>query len=149
MDYNNLNEELIEYIMLINKFFIDNNISLQKTSEEFVIDSDDKKCQFILNTHRGGEYSNRIVFNLRYRKSDEMVFRLEIDGKPHVNSDGTLTDRDHVHINQFKDGKILQYGISLKDFKGIIIQNTSDICEVFEEFCKYNKIQIPEYQRTM
>ena len=149
MNYNKLNEELIEYIMLLNKFFKDNNISLEKLSDEFIINSDDKKCQFILNTHRGGEYNKRIVFNLRYRKSDEMVFRLEIDGKPHVNSDGTITERNHVHINQFKDGDIFQYGISLKDFKDIIIRNTRDICEVFEEFCKYNKIEIPQYQQIM
>lgn len=149
MDYDKLNEELFSYILLLNKFFIENHISLDKIFDEFIIDSIDNKCQFILNTHLGGNYQRRIIFNLRYKKSDEMIFRLEIDGKPHVNLDGTITDRDHVHINKFHDGKIFNYGISLSDFRDIIIKNTNDICDVFEAFCNYNKIKIPEYQKIM
>lgn len=149
MNYDELNEELCSYILLLNKFFNENRISLDKVFNEFIIDSEDNKCQFILNTHLGGNYEKRIVFNLRYKKSDEMVFRLEIDGKPHANLDGTVTDRNHVHINKFHNGKIYKYGISLQDFHDIIIKNTNDICEVFEKFCKYNKINIPEYQKIM
>lgn len=149
MEYKQLNEELVNYILMLNKFFNDNHISIDKEENHYLINSDNKKCDFILDMHRGGKYSNRIVLNLRYKRTDEMVFRLEIDGKPHVNSDGTVTDRDHVHIIKFDGHKIAEYGLSLKDFRDIIIQNTSDVCEVFEVFCDHNKIKVPEYQKVM
>lgn len=149
MEYKQLNEELVNYILMLNKFFNDNHISIKEEENHYLINSDNKKCDFILDMHRGGRYSNRIVLNLRYKRSDEMVFRLEIDGKPHVNPDGTVTDRDHVHIIKFDGDNITEYGLSLKDFHDIIVKNTSDVCEVFEVFCNYNKIQVPEYQKVM
>lgn len=149
MNYDNLNKELISYISILNKFFNEEHISLSDSFGEYLILSIDNKCQFILNMHHGGRYSKRIVFNLRYRKSDEMIFRLEIDGKPHVNLDGTITDRDHVHILLVKDDIIYNYGISLSEFRDIIIKNTEGTSEVFEAVCNYNKITIPEYQKIM
>lgn len=149
MDYNKLNEELFSYILMLNKYFQENHISLHDSKSQHAIESTDNKCSFILDIHKGGAYSRRIVFNLRLKRSDETIFRLEIDGKPHVNHDGTCTDRNHVHIIKFDEGKIFEYGISLNDFHDIIIKNTDDICEIFENFCTYNKIKIPQYQKIM
>lgn len=149
MDYTKLNKELLDYIIMLNKYFQENQISLHDSTSQHIIESIDNKCSFILNIHKGGTYSRRMVFNLRFKKSDETIFRLEIDGKPHVNHDGTCTDRNHVHIIKFDKGKIFEYGISLNDFRDIIIKNTNDICEVFENFCTYNNIQIPQYQKVM
>ncbi len=143
-----ISKELIDYLIELDKIFKDNNISLDGCSLNVVIAKESGE-EFILDISNGHKYSNRFVLNLRHPRHNVILFRLEMDGKPHMNPDGSITDRDHVHLWLCKEGELIFWGVSLQDFQELLLSNQATKSEVFEEFCRYTHIGNTEYQIGM
>ena len=69
----------------------------------------------------------------RYASTNTIMIRLEIDCPPHMNSDGTFTSRNHIHIFDEKEGTI---AYDLNGLYGEFFSNIDDFTNVFYDFCK-------------
>jgi len=103
--------------------------------------SDDKKERFLLDIWRGSLRLSKIKKQIRGRKVIILV-RLDIDGSPHTNPDGTTIGGSHLHVYREGYENKWAYQIDPKDFGDI-----TNIRRVFEDFCRYCNIEnIPAFQ---
>ena len=129
--------------MGLNKHFLTNYIVLPQISEEsaipvgaigsketFALDLS-RKSTIILTRKR---YQNRLI------PVNELLVRLEIDSKPHMNPDGTLISKDHIHI--FKEGCGLSWAYELDQFNDMLFKRPDDFTSIFYDFCSYCNILI-------
>lgn len=136
------NEEF-KRLMGLRKHFLTNYILLHKINEEstipvgaigsketFTLDLS-RKSTIILTRKR---YQNRLV------PVNELLVRLEIDSKPHMNPDGTLISKDHIHI--FKEDYGLSWAYELDQFSNMLFKNPDDFNSIFYDFCSYCNILI-------
>lgn len=144
MDYKNLNQELISYLIDIDKFFEDEDIqpiaSGQKDS--FSLYSSDGRCFFTLDMNRSGIIESKTMLQTRYSRTNDWIIRLELNGPPHTNPDGSQTERDHIHILREKDGKRINMGYNIDTFHSLLFKNTNNITRIFEEFCEFSNVTI-------
>ena len=104
--------------------------------------------QFILDVNRRGRIrSLRCTYQDRYQVSIILI-RLDINGPPHDNPDGTLVSGNHIHI--YREGYDDRFAYELTSAEvlnlvsspdrfgpsiGTLILNTSDLLSVFHDFC--------------
>ena len=136
------NEEF-KRLMDLKKHFLTNYILLPKTNEESIVSvgAIESRETFALDLSRKStiiltrkRYQNRLV------PANELLVRLEIDSKPHMNPDGTLISKDHIHI--FKEGYGLSWAYELTYFDNTLFKNPDDFTSVFYDFCSYCNILI-------
>lgn len=152
MDYKTFNQELIDYLIQIDKYFEDEHIIPATIGEKkgFNLTCNDKKCHFSLDINRTGRIENKFAIQTRYLNNNQWIIRLELNGPPHTNPDGTITNRDHVHILQEKDGNILNIGYNLDDFDKLLFKHTKNVNIIFKDFCQYCNIEISKnYQEVL
>lgn len=86
---------------------------------------------------------SKLRFQTRGHKVIVLV-RLDIDGAPHTNPDGTKLNGSHLHIyrERYED----KWAVSLPhdDFR-----NSSNIRQTFEDFCRYCNIEILPFQDSL
>lgn len=104
------------------------------TTDTFAIDAD-RRCSIALYRHKLQE---------RYLNFPENMVRLEINGRPHTNPDGTVLSRNHIHI--FSE----QYGLSvayeLDSVSNVLFKDLSSFDKIFYDFCKFCNININNTQ---
>ncbi len=76
-------------------------LPIDKQSKFYKIKCVETKDKFILDYDRRGFYELKYKEQLRHSGNFCLV-RLEINAPPHMNPDGRLTSRNHIHI--FKEG---------------------------------------------
>lgn len=101
---------------------------------------------FDLDIDRRGKIEMKSKLQNRYEKSTVLV-RLEINSRPHMNPDGEIIGRNHIHV--YKEGFDDRWAYELKD----ILPNLNDsllLTDYFEVFCNYCHIELPKnMQSTM
>ncbi len=144
MDYKMLNQELIDYLIELDKFFEEENISPVTRGEKksFELTSSDGRCFFFLDMNRTSTIEAKTTLQTRYATTNDWLIRLDLNSQPHTNPDGTVTGRDHIHIIKEIGGKHLNYGYNINEFHLLLIRNTKNMSKVFEEFCKFCNIEI-------
>ena len=85
---------------------------------------------------------DKVTIQTRYLTTNDWIIRLDLNGPPHTNPDGSVTNRNHIHILREIDWNLLNYGYNIDEFHKLLIENTKNITKVFEEFCKFCKIDI-------
>lgn len=75
--------------------------------------------------------------------------RLDIDGRPHTNPEGTAVGRSHLHV--YREGFEERWAIPLAEAKapdgGLIFPDTAERARLFKAFCAFCHIQdAPAYQ---
>ena len=129
-----------ELIKLAKEFKNPNQVKLPMENEKkvFPLLSSDSNHDFFVDYHRSGTIELKSKTQMRDGKSIPLV-RLEINAPPHMNPDGTLTSRDHIHI--YKEGYDLKWAYELPAiFNQTIVLNNH--LELFTTFCKYCNIDI-------
>ena len=152
MDYKTFNQELIDYLIRLDKYFEDNNIVPATLGEKksFNLTSSDNKCFFSLDMNRASNIDLKLTIQTRYLNNNQWLIRLDLNGPPHTNPDGTITNRDHIHVIQEKDSNILNIGYNLDEFDKLLFKHTKNINKLFKEFCKYCNIEIAgDYQEVL
>ena len=81
---------------------------------------------------------NRIKLQERYLNEPELLVRLEIDSKPHINPDGHVLTRNHIHI--YREGYGLSWAYDIASLSEELFQDISSFSNVFHDFCKYCNI---------
>lgn len=104
---------------------------------------EDEREKFLLDLWRGTLRLSKLKFQTRGRKVTVLI-RLDIDGAPHTNPDGTKLNGSHLHI--YREGFEDKWAISLPhdDFG-----NPSNIRKVFEDFCRYCNIETLPFQDSL
>lgn len=144
MDYKTLTQDFIDYLIELDKFFEEEDISpvVRGEKKSFELTSSDGRCFFFLDMNRTGTIEDKTTIQTRYAITNNWIIRLDLNGPPHTNPDGFTTNRDHIHIIKEKDGNLLNYGYNIDTFHTLLINNTKNISKVFEEFCKFCNIKI-------
>lgn len=151
MDYKILTQELIDYLIDLDKYFEDENIHpvVKGKKESFQLYSNDGRCFFSLDMNRMGTIEFKTTLQARYLATNDWLVRLDLNSPPHTNPDGTMTGRDHVHIIREVNGKTLNIGYNIGTVQNLIIKNTKNINKVFETFCEFCNIELKgDYQLT-
>lgn len=100
--------------------------------------------KFILDVQRGTLRVSRLTLNERVRTSIVLV-RLDIDGRPHTNPDGSSVGRSHLHL--YREGFEERWAIPMHAAKGqdgkLQFPEKLDHAQLFRAFCAFCKIENP------
>lgn len=144
MDYKTLNQDLIDYLIELDKYFENENIQPVTRGEKksFELTSSNGRCFFFLDMNRVSTIEAKTTLQTRYATTNDWLIRLDLNCPPHTNPDGTITNRNHIHIIKEIDGKTINIGYNIDEFHLLLIENTKNISKVFEEFCRFCNIKI-------
>ncbi len=102
---------------------------------------DDKREQFLLDLWRGTLRLSKIKYQTRGRKVIVLV-RLDIDGAPHTNPDGTKLNGTHIHL--YREGYEDKWAFPVDSGE---FSNPSEIQQTLEDFFRYCNVQnTPPFQ---
>lgn len=114
------------------------------TDQTHELIGDDKRERFLLDLWRGTLRLSKLKYQTRGRKVIVLV-RLDIDGAPHTNPDGTKLIGPHIHL--YREGYEDKWAHPIDPTE---FGNVSDIYRAFEAFCQYCNITgIPSLQRGL
>jgi len=111
------------------------------TDQTHELIGDDKREQFLLDIWRGTLRLSKLKYQTRGRKVIVLV-RLDINGAPHTNPDGTRVKGHHLHFYREGYEDKWAYAIDPAEFA-----NVSDIQQALTDFCRYcNIVDMPPFQ---
>lgn len=127
MEISNLDDSQVDSLIkelkeILNKLDI-NSLSTPfgRIDSRHSLISDINGINFALSIYRGNKESGRFSLDLRFKETHDCLVRLDINGGPHKNPDGTISPSSHIHIysNAYdkKDG--YAYPIDINDFPNI------------------------------
>lgn len=124
-------------LIKLKKHFSNDRIILpnpgMKNDVPIKIESDTTRDIFYLDIDRKSSITlTKKKIQKRHANSNTMMIRLEIDCRPHMYSDGSLSSRNHIHIFDEKKGNIT-YDLTGK--YATLFSNTENFMTVFYEFC--------------
>ena len=127
--------------MEIKKRFNNETINLPAHNQKANLDvsSLDNRESFIVDIDRNGKIELKSKIQERYN-NNQILIRVEINGPPHTNPDGTTTSRSHIHI--YKEGYDLSWAYDLKSFSDDLFNELNNFNKVFTDFCSYCNIEL-------
>ena len=127
--------------MEIKKRFNNETINLPAHNQKANLDvsSLDNRESFIVDIDRNGKIELKSKIQERYN-NNQILIRVEINGPPHTNPDGTTISRNHIHI--YKEGYELSWAYELKDFSDDLFIELKNFNNVFTDFCSYCNIEL-------
>jgi hypothetical protein len=102
--------------------------------ESHEVVSTDEKEQFLLDIWRGTIRISKLKKQTRARKVTVLA-RLDVDGSPHTNPDGTTFGGTHLHL--YKEGFEDRWAYPVPSS----FSNLTNVNQVFVDFCAYCNIQ--------
>jgi len=90
--------------------------------------------KFQIDVHRKTLNVKKCTYQTRYKKSINLL-RIDIEGPPHPNPDGSEIPCPHIHI--YKEGYDDKWAYPLSD---IINTDSTDLVQVLIDFLEYNNI---------
>lgn len=133
-----MTNDKFNYLLKLEKHFEEEQIKLPICGEKQihpirVLSNNTKDIFFIDIDHRSSITISKKKLQHRHSNSNTVLIRLEIDCKPHMYSDGSLSSRNHIHIFDEKRGSIVY---DLEGEYGTLFTNLNDFTTVFIDFCK-------------
>ncbi len=107
-------------------------------AKQFEAMSEDGQEAFVFDVNRKGKIKvSKCTYQERYAVV-EILVRLDIDGPPHENPDGTLVPCPHLHI--YREGFGTKWAQSLPVG---VFSNTGELATTFLDFLGYCNVQKP------
>ena len=134
-----MTDALFNELMSLDKCFTrPGKIKLPGQQERKVYDvkSSTTEDKFLFDYDRRGRFELKHKKQLRHGK-DVCIIRLEINAPNHMNPDGNVLSRNHIHI--YREGYDLSWAYELFDIFPNIPQELSAL-NLFTIFCDYCKI---------
>ena len=106
--------------------------------------SDDEHETFLVDVNRRGKIKlTKCTYQERYAVV-EILIRVDIDGPPHENPDGTVVQCPHIH--EYREGFGVKWARSLP----ATFTNPSDLVITFRDFLKFcNVAKVPGIQKVI
>lgn len=99
---------------------------------------------FLLDLWRGTIRLSKFRYQTRGRKVIVLA-RLDVDGAPHTNPDGTRIGRSHLHL--YREGYDDKWAFELEPE---VFSDPSTTGRSFEDFCRFCNIDmIPSFQESL
>ena len=140
----NISQDEADRLIELNKVREDNMIYIFPGRGENVsipIISEDKRDKFILDIHRGRINLKKITNQLRGNQAI-ILARIDLDGQPHTNPDGTVIKSPHIHI--YREGYNDKWAEPLPHQ----FSNPYEQWETLNEFMDFcNIIKKPNFQK--
>lgn len=107
-------------------------------NERCSIVSHDNKINYTLSIFRGNRQSDRFTIYIYFQETKHCLVRVDINGGRHVNLDGSIAQKSHMHIynNRYNKKDAVAHPIDVKDFPVI-----SNLYDVYLDFLKYTNIK--------
>lgn len=107
--------------------------------------SADGREAFLIDVNRRGKIKvSKCTYQERY-KVIEILLRLDVDGPPHENPDGTEVPCPHLHI--YREGYATKWAYSIE---GKPFTNTADLVQTLRDFLVYCGVKnIPPIQKPI
>lgn len=104
----------------------------------------DKKEKFLLDLSRGTIRLSKVKLQTRARTAIVLV-RLDVDGSPHTNPDGSSIGRTHIHL--YREGFDDKWAYQIDP---TLFASPENIEETFKSFCGYCNITgVPIFQEDL
>ena len=141
-----ITKEFIRYLTETKKITKKNNINLPGIGEKDTIDliTNDLKEKLFLDINRQGRIELKVTIQNRYRTLP--IIRVDIDGPPHMNLDGTYSSRNHIHFYNAETEQNDTY--NLEDLEWFDAEDLSFI-SVFDQICSKFNIDINKVQGVL
>ncbi len=137
-----LTNEEFENILNTQKFFINSNIKSCKIGEnisyDLISNNDNKKFKLDVDRKTRSISLNKIKIQNRFDSIP--LVRIDIDSPPHMNPDGVIIPRNHIHI--YKEGYGLKWAFNLDEFHNIYFKNINIFNNLFIDFCNFCNIDV-------
>jgi MoaA/NifB/PqqE/SkfB family radical SAM enzyme len=106
--------------------------------------SDDEHESFLIDVNRRGKIKlTKCTYQERYA-TVEILMRLDVDGPPHENPDGTVVPCPHLH--EYREG----FGVKWARPLPASFSNASDLVVTFRDFLKFCNVgKIPPIQKLI
>lgn len=127
-------EDLIKLEKHFESDYIDLPAPGEKAGKPFKVLSDTTRDIFYLDTDRKGTITlTKVKLQERHQNSNTMMIRLEIDCRPHMFPDGSLSSRNHIHIfDEESENRV--YNIDGK--VAALFSDIHNFRSTFYDFCK-------------
>lgn len=109
-----------------------------KVDERCSIVSDNNKIKYTLRVYRGNKESDRFTVYIFFKETTHCLVRIDTLAGRHVNPDGSVAPKSHMHIYNNKYEKKDSVGIPIDIKKFPVIDNLFD---VYSSFLKYTNIK--------
>lgn len=134
-------------LMNLKKIFIKQYVMLPSIGEKVKFDliSEDSKEKFYLDINRRGKIElSKYTLQKRWEVNKLPLVRIDINSPPHMNPDGVIKSRNHIHIYRESDNETgnLHWAYNLEEL-GI---EYSSFMQVFYGFCAYCNITTDNVQ---
>ena len=144
-----------QYLMNLKKRFVVENSHLPNNGESDFFDliSIESNEKFILDVDRRGKIElSKFKIQNRYAQTKLPLVRIDIDSPPHINPNGEILSRNHIHIfrETENDTGNLPWAYNLESFDKIKFDiNNIRFMDVFMSFCEYCNISVENVQGVM
>lgn len=122
----------------LKQIIADNPVHFPQPGYELKLDMqsmENNSDKFILDINRKGRLKiTKCTYQTRYKNTLPLI-RIDIDGPPHPNPDGTIVPCPHIHI--YREGYDLKWAYPLNQK---IITDSNDLLQVLIDFLEYNNI---------
>lgn len=141
-----MSDSEFNYLMGLQKEFIDKNYHLPNNgcSNVFDLISRESNEKFFLDVNRKGRIElSKFTLQKRYAPTKLPLVRIDIDSPPHINPDGIILSRNHIHIYREtnNDTGNLPWAYDLETFDSIPFDgNNIQFMSIFSSFCEYCNI---------
>ena len=142
-----LDQAAVDALLRLEKLLVKEeaiNFPCSGSAQELEVKSSDGREVFLIDINRRGRIKiSKCTYQERYNVV-EILLRLDIDGPPHQNPDGTDVPCPHLHI--YREGYADKWAQSIPaDFT-----NPADLIATLKEFLVYCRVQnIPGINRPL
>ena len=136
-----LTDKEFRQLMDLRKFFDSpKRVLLPKNNEKsrYNVLSEDPTETFIVDYDRSGSFELRHKTQLRHHQKNVLV-RIEVNRSPHMNPNGEILGRNHIHI--YREGESDRWAYDLKSICPDFHEHMN-VVELFQLFCAYCNIEI-------
>ncbi len=137
-----------EALLAMHKRFVDFEAitispGLDKTYE-LIGTGENEKEKFQLDLWRGTIRISKVKYQTRGRKTFVLA-RLELNGSPHTNPDGTRLDGNHLHI--YSEGYEDKWAVPID---ASLFRDISSMVTALEDFCRFCNVDaLPVIRETL
>lgn len=135
-----ITEKEFKKLMSLQKCFLtDPSLPSDNDKKIYAVQSIDGKENFSVHVERKNTIEIR-KSKLQNGYQKIPLVRVEFDCPPHRNPDGSQVGRNHIHI--YREGYGLSWALDLDGFDPNYFKDPSNYLSLFDDFCKYCKIDI-------
>lgn len=144
-----------QVLMGLKKVFAIDGCRLPNNGENATYDliSPGSNEKFLFDIDRKGKIElSKFKLQNRYGQTKLPLVRVDIDSPPHMNPDGTIVSRNHIHIFKEMDSDTgnLPWAYDLETFEKIKYDRKNiRFMDVFFAFCEYCNIDVENVQGVM